>query len=200
MEYSMRKENIPFDSIQEYEVQSAKKKIIVEFRKLVIIKDFDRITVAEICENAEVSRKTFYTYFKDKNDIIEQIFLYSITQPFKEFRRLYATHELPATLIMEWLYQRIYEDKDFYANVSKFTGQNSLQEFILKHTTEMLDDILADVGISEKDKEYTVYFYAASHTMLLLKWIRDGMIVSPKKMGSYYEKWTIPIWRDLPHH
>lgn len=197
MEYSIEMINIPFGSKQENEMQTAKKKIILVFRKLVSMKDFDKITVAEICESAYVSRKTFYTYFKDKNDIIEQIFLYSITQPFREFRELYVTHDLPAALIMEWLYQRIYEDREFYANVSKFTGQNSLQELVLKHTTEMLDKTLADSCISEIDKEYTVYFYAASHTMLLIKWIRDGMIVSPKKMGSYYEKWTIPGWIDI---
>lgn len=194
----MSKENMSFNSLQEDEVQTAKKKILLEFRKLVIMKDFDRITVAEICEYANVSRKTFYTYFKDKNDIIEQILLFSITKPFVEFRRLYVMHEgLPAALIMEWLYQRIYEDKDFYTNVSKFTGQNSLQEFILKHTTVMLEHALKKVDMSEEDKEYTVYFYAVSHTMLLIKWIRDGMVISPQKMASYYEKWTIPIWRSF---
>ena len=193
----MEKEHIPFESVQKNEMQIAKKKIILEFRKLVIKKDFDRITVGEICEHAQVSRKTFYTYFKDKNDIIEQIFLQSITQPFREFRELYMTHDLPASLIMEWLYQRIYEDREFYANVSRFTGQNSFQELVLKHTTETLEMILKTVDMSEKDKEYMIYFYAVSHTMLLIKWIRDGMIVSPKKMGSYYEKWTIPNWRIL---
>ena len=197
MGYSMGNEHIPFESMYENEMQTAKKKIIVEFRKLVIRKDFDRITVGEICEHAQVSRKTFYTYFKDKNDIIEQIFLHSITQPFREFRELYMTHDLPASLIMEWFYQRIYEDREFYANVSRFTGQNSFQELVLKHTTETLETILKTVDMSEKDKEYTIYFYAVSHTMLLIKWIRDGMIVTPKKMGNYYEKWTIPNWKEL---
>ncbi|MGG3942097.1 TetR/AcrR family transcriptional regulator [Peribacillus psychrosaccharolyticus] len=184
-------------SLEEIDVQSAKDKLILSFRQLVIIKEFEKLTVAEICEKANVSRKTFYTHFKDKNDIIEQIVLHSISQPFKEMRMLYTLHDLPSTLLMEWLYQRIYEDKEFYANISSFTGQNSLQEFVLKHTTEMLETILESVDMSEVDKEYTVYFYAASHTLLLIKWICDGMIVSPKKMAGFYDKWTIPIWQDF---
>jgi AcrR family transcriptional regulator len=193
----MKNGNIPFDSIEEIDVRSAKNKLILSFRKLVIMKEFEKLTVAEICEHANVSRKTFYTHFKDKNDMIEQNVLHSITQPFKEMRKLYTVHDLPSTLIMEWLYQRIYEDREFYANISSFTGQNSLQEFVLQHTTEMLEDMLINVEMSVEDKEYTVYFYAASHTILLIKWIRDGMVVSPRKMASYYEKWTIPIWRDF---
>lgn len=181
------------DSMKEREGYSAKNKLILGFRKLVAIKDFEKLTVAEICEYANVSRKTFYNYFKDKNDIVERIVFYSITQPFRELRKLHLVHELPASLMMEWLYQRIYEDRDFYAKISSFTGQNSLQEFILNHTTEMLENILSDVDMSKEDREYTIYFYAASHTLLLIKWIREGMNVSPKKMASFYEKLTIPI-------
>lgn len=185
------------DSLEDIAVQSAKNKLILSFRQLVTMKEFEKLTVAEICEQANVSRKTFYTHFKDKNDIIEQIVLHSLSQPFKEMRKLYTLHDLPSTLLMEWLYQRIYEDKEFYANISSFTGQNSLQEFVLKHTTEMLETILESVDMSEVDKEYTVYFYAASHTLLLIKWICDGMIISPKKMAGFYDKWTIPIWKNF---
>lgn len=75
-------------SLEEIDVQSAKNKLILSFRTLVRIKEFEKLTVAEICEHANVSRKTFYTHFKDKNDMIEQNVLRSITQPFKEMRRL----------------------------------------------------------------------------------------------------------------
>jgi len=165
------------------------------FRHLVLKKNFEKLTVAEICEQANVSRKTFYTYFKDKNDIIEQIVRHSLTQPFAELRKLYALHDMSPTVIMEWLYQRIYEDREFYMEISRFNGQNSLEEFLLKHTTTMLKNALSTVNMSDLDKEYTIYFYASSHTSLLIKWIRDGMVVSPAKMASFYETWTIPVWR-----
>ncbi len=187
-------------STGETDIQSAKEKLIIGFRHLVLKKNFEKLTVAEICEQANVSRKTFYTYFKDKNDIIEQIVRHSLTQPFAELRKLYAMHELAPTFIMEWLYQQIYEDRDFYSEISRFTGQNSFEEFLLKHTTSMLDNALADTNMSDLDKEYTVYFYATSHTALLIKWIRDGMVVSPAKMASFYEMWTIPIWRKFHEH
>lgn len=194
----MMDENMPIVDGKEYQGHSAKNKLIKGFRELVVKKSFEKLTVSQICETAQVSRKTFYSYFKDKNDVIEHILLKSLIQPFEELRKLYAAHDdLPVALTMEWLYRQVYEDRDFYAGISSFTGQNSLQEFILKHNIEMLSQSLASIDMPQEDKEYTVYFYAASHTMLLIKWIRDGMVVSPKKMASYYEKWTIPVWRDI---
>lgn len=182
-------------SNEETDSQSAKEKLIIGFRRLVMKKNLEKLTVAEICEHANVSRKTFYTYFKDKNDIIEQIVRHSLTQPFAELRKLYVLHDMAPSVIMEWLYQRIYEDRDFYMEISRFNGQNSFEEFLLKHTTNMLENALSTVNMSDLDKEYTIYFYASSHTALLIKWIRDGMVVSPAKMASFYETWTIPIWR-----
>ena len=184
-------------STEEADIQSAKEKLIIGFRKLVLKKNFEKLTVAEICEQANVSRKTFYTYFKDKNDIIEQIVRHSLTQPFAELRKLYMLHDMAPTVIMEWLYQQIYEDREFYIEISRFNGQNSFEEFLLKHTTNMLENALSTVNLSDLDKEYTIYFYASSHTALLIKWIRDGMVVSPAKMASFYETWTIPIWRSF---
>lgn len=177
---------------------AAEDKLIAGFRSLVIRRGFEKLTVSQICEHANVSRKTFYTYFRDKNDVIEHIVSKSLTEPFEELRKLYAVHDdLPVALTMEWLYQKIYEDREFYMNISNFTGQNSLQDFFLKHNIEMLTDALSHIEMPDEDREYTVYFYAASHTMLLIKWIRDGMVVSPKRMAAYYEKWTIPVWRDI---
>ena len=187
-------------SNEEIEIQSAREKLIIGFRHLVMKKNFEKLTVAEICEHANVSRKTFYTYFKDKNDIIEQIVRHSLTQPFAELRKLYMLNDLAPTVIMEWLYTQIYEDREFYTEISRFSGQNSFEEFLLNHTTCMLEKALADTNMSDLDMEYTVYFYASSHTALLIKWIRDGMIVSPAKMASFYEAWTIPIWRTFYDH
>lgn len=41
------------------------------FYQLVQELDFTKLTVLEICNAVNISRKTFYKNFKDKNDIIE---------------------------------------------------------------------------------------------------------------------------------
>ncbi|MGC6768220.1 TetR/AcrR family transcriptional regulator [Enterococcus sp. LJL51] len=50
-----------------------KKVIRKEFLALLQTKDLSRITVKEICEQADVNRGTFYKYYSDPYDLFQQI-------------------------------------------------------------------------------------------------------------------------------
>lgn len=176
--------------------KSTSELIIDCFYNLVMNKDFKKLTVSEICEAAGISRKTFYNYFKDKNDIVEHILIRDIIKPMNELQDLYTNMELPSSMILDWQYQQFYKERKFYERVSAFTGQNSFYEFILKYSSLIISERLKNLALSEIDQEYMTYFYASSHTMLLIKWIQDGMILPPKKIASYYERWTIPVFKQ----
>ena len=47
-------------------VRKTKAKLIATFRQLLIEKNFEDITVNELCELSDVRRATFYTHFADK--------------------------------------------------------------------------------------------------------------------------------------
>lgn len=168
------------------------KQIINTFRSLVMTKDFEKLSVTEISTAAGISRKTFYQYFKDKNEIVEHIVYESIIQPMRHMRSLSGEFEFPSLTIMSWLYEQFYKDRLFYSRISKFTGQNSFFELMLSFTSDIVYEKFKTLNISEQEKEYSIYFYASSHIMILTKWINDGMQISPKEMASFYEKWTIP--------
>jgi len=63
---------------------------------------------------------------------------------------------------------------------------------MFSYTSDIVYEKFNSLNISEQEKEYSIYFYASSHTMVLTKWINDGMQITPKEMASFYEKWTIP--------
>lgn len=175
-----------------HEKPKAYNQIIEAFRKLVMVKDFEKLSVAEISQEAGISRKTFYQYFKDKNDIVEHIVYENIMQPMNHMRTLSTAFEFPSLTIMSWLYKQFYEDRSFYLKISSFTGQNSFYELMLGHTSEIVADKFSSLKLSETEKEYSIFFYASSHLTVLTKWIREGMKIPPSEMASFYEKWTIP--------
>ena len=43
------------------------------FVQLLNEKSFDKITVKELCERADVNRGTFYVHYKDQQDLLHQI-------------------------------------------------------------------------------------------------------------------------------
>lgn len=167
-------------------------RIIQTFKELVMVKDFEKLTVAEISEAASISRKTFYQYFKDKNEVVEYIVFENIIQPMNQMRSLSVAFEFPSLTIMSWLYEQFYKDRLFYSRISSFTGQNSFFELLLEYTSNIVAEKFSSLTISEQEKEYATYFYSSSHIMVLTKWIKDGMVISPVEMAQFYEKWTIP--------
>lgn len=175
-----------------YDKPKAYKQIILSFRELVMQKDFEKLSVAEISQAAGISRKTFYQYFKDKNDIVEHIVYENIIQPMNHMRSLSTAFEFPSLTIMSWLYEQFYKDRSFYLKISSFTGQNSFFELMLGHTSAIVAGKIGNLNVSETEKEYSIFFYASSHLTVLTKWIREGMKIPPSEMASFYEKWTIP--------
>lgn len=171
-------------------------RIIDGFYNLVMEKDFITIKVIEICDASGVSRKTFYKYFKDKNDIVEKILIKDVVIPMQKIRELYINRSLPSGLILEWQYEQFYNDRKFYKRISAFTGQNSFYEFVLRYSSEIIAKKLEPLHIPDIEKEYMTYFYASSHAMLLVKWIKDGMVIPPNQIAAYYERWTLPIFQD----
>lgn len=49
------------------------KSIETAFNQLLLEKSFDVITVTDICDTADISRKTFYTYYADKYELIDSL-------------------------------------------------------------------------------------------------------------------------------
>ncbi len=54
-------------------VRYTRKVITDSFVKLLLTKPIKRITVTEICEEAEINRATFYKHYKDPYDLYDQL-------------------------------------------------------------------------------------------------------------------------------
>ena len=54
-------------------VQRTKKAILETFFSLLEEKHFSNISIIDICDRALINRGTFYTHFKDKDELLEKI-------------------------------------------------------------------------------------------------------------------------------
>ncbi|MBA2938879.1 TetR/AcrR family transcriptional regulator [Paenibacillus sp. CGMCC 1.16610] len=53
---------------------STKKKIFTVAKELIVSKGYNNVTVDEICEKCEISKGTFYIYYKSKEDIVRKLY------------------------------------------------------------------------------------------------------------------------------
>lgn len=67
--YNMRK-----TKKEDLRVIRTKKLIFTAFINLIQEKDYNSITVQDISDRAMINRSTFYSHFKDKQDVLDQVF------------------------------------------------------------------------------------------------------------------------------
>lgn len=158
-----------------------KERIIKMYKNLVIQKQSTKIAVKEICANLEISRTTFYKYFKDSYDVLECIF---VNDAISQMEVLYQSKLDKKTIIEGW-YISFYKNKEFYQYAMRDESQNSLFHTVIARLTEFNREVYKKY-IPAEDVEYYSYKYATMQAMLLKKWMQEGMVVEPSRMAEYF--------------
>lgn len=160
-----------------------KKKLISEsYIELVVKANTTNVKVSDICERACVSRKTFYYYFKDKQDIIEHIFCEEIEKTMINGLK-YEIDEKTQAIIT---YREFLRHKAFFIIAMKDDGQNSLFEIIIDRCTKFCRETFDQYFDDKVKLDYLSYKYASTSVMLLKKWMNSGMQESPEFLAEVY--------------
>ena len=158
-----------------------KERIVNKYIELVIQSKTSKITVKYLCEELQISRTTFYKYFRDPYQIIETILINDSLNVMKAL----IDANLDSMTIAEGWYIEFYKNKDFYYYAIKDETQNSLFNTLINKLTEFNEE-LYNSFFPKEYSEYYAYKYASLQAMLLKKWILDGMKISPKKMAEIF--------------
>lgn len=159
-----------------------KETIKKEFEKLVIEKNSLKINVQNICDRSGISRQTFYRYYRDKYEIIEEIVKNDLVDPLYP---LIDNQVDPIDILENW-YITFLKKKDFYIIIMKEQGQNSFFESLIKYISKLQIVCLKRQNITdEQDLDYLAYKFSSMQAMLLKKWFEDGMKASAKQMAYY---------------
>lgn len=178
-----------------------KERVEQSFRRALETTPYKKITVAQLCADAGIARKTFYAHFSEKEGIIDFVFRRDVIAPQFQLREL-----LPRSVAVDnpkmfnvKLYECILADRDFYYRiVSPLRGVDDT--FLRVVTWAIYDYNLAIMKdrLATTDPwiiDYTAYFFASSQALFTQKWISEGMVVSPEDLGDLYAKFTLGFWR-----
>ena len=136
---------------------------------------FAKISIGDICERCNMSRKTFYYHFKDKDDLVNWIFD-------TEFivRARQNTYDSVWSAIDE-LMQYFYKNRTFYKKILQYEGRNSFavyyNELIHSVFVEQLQTIVGD----PQTRDFQINFIADGMVCMLKRWLTDSECVPPEE-------------------
>lgn len=150
-----------------------------------------KITVTDICANADINRNTFYSHYSSPEDLLWQIEeeLYndikqSVERSLKTETISTFINEICLSIadngdLCKILFSE-YGDKEFLKRIMYIARDKSLQEW---------KNISKDIDTHTLEKLYT--FIANGAVALIQVWIQDGMKQSPQEVAMFIDQLTI---------
>lgn len=154
---------------------------------LLETKNYQDISVKELCDAADVNRGTFYLHYKDIYDMVDQI-EQDILAQFEELISKHAPDSLdanPNPLIYD-IFQFAMENRTLYASLLGKNGDISFLLKIKKLFRERLIELYASTLPQEELTrfEYFYHFAASGCIGLIEHWLHSENPKSPEEMAA----------------
>ena len=149
-------------------------------------KDFEYITIKEICGKAEVNRSTFYLHYENTTDLLREAtqyiigsFLSYFSVDAKSITNQFAECELKELLFItpEYIVPYLTFIKEnqrlFKTALNQFGAMNfsGVYEQMYQH---IFNPILARFHFAEEERVYVMKFYLSGITAVAMEWLSKG--------------------------
>ena len=149
-------------------------------------KDFEYITIKEICGKAGVNRSTFYLHYENTSDLLRETARYmidkhlsyyaidtvSISLKFencKNEKLLFITEEY----IKPYLRFIKENQRLFNVSINKFHSLN-MESVYHKMFEHIFNPILARFSVPEKERSYVIKFYLTGIFGVVMEWLKNN--------------------------
>jgi AcrR family transcriptional regulator len=155
---------------------------------LIQEKPFDSITVQDVLDRAGVARSTFYSHYRDKNDL----FLSDADEFFEHVAGTLSKRKDPSERVVpvRELFTHVTEMREFHAALVRAGRIHDLWELGRGHFARGIDQRLAQMprarGLSAEQRKAMGQAFAGSLISLLSWWINRNMPESPEEIDTLY--------------
>lgn len=161
-------------------------------------KDFEYITIKEICEEAKVNRSTFYLHYSNTSELLEEV----IERLDTSFSSHFQTNKTSKSIVQNENLSDLYlindefllpylsfikENKKIYSaikNKPNIFGANNTYKHIFDH---VFSPIMSRFGLDYKWHKYMMDFYINGITAVILDWVNDDCITDIKEMSNFIQ-------------
>lgn len=161
--------------------KSTKELIFQSFLEVLSTKPFDKITVRDIVENCNMNRNTFYYYYADIYELLEEMFKLEFSEI-----KINNNNTIRLRLAFSKLLETSYSNKKIIKNICASKSYDYLESFMFKSTksiiTEYIQAVAEPYEINESYVDFISSFYHYGITETLSEWYRTGMQETPKEM------------------
>lgn len=172
------------------------------FTDLLAQKSYNRITVQEIIDAADVGRTTFYAHFETRDDLLRELcaelfdhILISAADS-TQTHGLYSTKEVPDSVFCHLLQHLQENDNNILGLLSCESSELFLQYF-KDSLNQMLSSQILDWTRNSScpvPQDFLINHISSSFVDMVQWWILGGQKQSPEELAGYFEAVIRPIF------
>lgn len=179
--------------------QKTRVAIFEAFTELLTEKSYNKITVQEIIERANIGRSTFYAHFETRDDLIKALCGYLFSHVFSKALEAEKTHDFSLSVSGYHVVavHILYHLRDSRKNVTALlAGESSL---FLKYLKDYLRQYIVKYLLADGrqqnplPREFLINHITYAFVGMLMWWIKDNWKQQPEEMACYFEKTVLPL-------
>ena len=152
-----------------------------KFKKLVIEKSFEKITIKMITDEAGVIRPTFYNYFQDNYEVMEWLLWEDVFKSVTELVNMDMDKEA-----LKMLFRKFEIDKEYYEKVFTISGQNSFEEMLYNQIYDLAKRMLAEHPVKIEDRSQIINeeIFTKFQAITLMNGIKSWILYSGNHISA----------------
>lgn len=187
--------------IADRRIQRTRKLLYDALIALILEKGYEAITVKEVIEHANVGRSTFYSHFKDVEDLFLSGFenLWSLLEGAQHGQTPEAPNSGNLSLLV---FQHAQHYTGVYRALVGKQGGQLLSTYMYKYLTLLIKDTLKSSASNDVPipPEFVVHHLASSLIASLTWWVEHDLPFSAERMSEMFQQLNQPalekIWQD----
>ncbi len=170
--------------------QKTQKVIFDAFSTLLSRKSYDKITVQEIIDLANVGRSTFYAHFETKDELVNSMCNGIFGHIFSKVLNPEGDHDFSENrnTLSDKLTHLLYHLKEQKTDVRRLLLAES-NDIFLKYFKRYLTQLFSEYELTENSKvpeDFAKNHYVSSFAEAVKWWAKEDMLTSPEKVVGYY--------------
>lgn len=155
-----------------------KNALAASLKSLMHSMPINKITVQQICDKCNISRRTFYYHFQDTYELLGWIYEHEVIDDLEKY---YSTDNWKngVNLVLQYTLN----NKEICLNTYNSLGREYLERFLYKifYTAlyEVIKKISSEMNVREEMKKECAQFYTLAVTGEFLLWLNHGLKDSP---------------------
>lgn len=153
-----------------------KRALAQAIKELMNEKPLVKISIADIVDRCQMNRQSFYYHFRDKYDLVNWIFYTELITELQNSPNKDEYEELKN------ICRYLYDNRAFYINALKFTGQNSFYEYFGEVIYQLLKAAFNESFGNSDQSDFNAMFYADALRACIFRWLTGGAKLPPDEL------------------